>query len=190
MSVVYIVVPCFNEQEVLPSTNTHLSNKLKRLIESGKADEKSRILYVDDGSSDQTWQLISQYHEQDPHISGLKLSRNTGHQNALLSGLMVSRELADCAISLDADLQDDIEVLDEFIDNFERGCEVVYGVRKKRDTDTFFKRFTAQSFYKIMKLLGVDIVFNHADYRLMGRRALDALREYREANLFCAALCR
>lgn len=184
MPVVYIVVPCYNEQDVLPKTNKRLLGKLIRLIKSGQADEKSRILYVDDGSSDATWELITRFHNESPLISGLKLARNAGHQNALLAGLMASRESADCAISLDADLQDDIEVLGEFLKQYMQGCEVVYGVRKKRETDTLFKRITAESFYKFMNHLGIDIVFNHADYRLMGRRALDALHEYREVNIF------
>ena len=184
MPVVYFVVPCYNEEEALPETNRRLLIKLNQLIDSGRADEKSRILYVDDGSSDKTWAIIMGFHEENPGVCGLKLAHNAGHQNALLAGLMTARSHADCAISLDADLQDDIEVLDEFVDRYIEGCEVVYGVRNRRDTDTFFKRFTAESFYKLMKHLGVDVVFNHADYRLMGRRALDALRDYREVNLF------
>ena len=150
----------------------------------GLADENSRILFVDDGSRDKTWELICRYHEENRLISGVKLAHNRGHQNALLAGLMTAKEYADCAISLDADLQDDIEVLDQFVRKYEEGCEVVYGVRNKRETDTFFKRFTAESFYRVMQKLGVDVVFNHADYRLMGKRALDALSDYREINLF------
>lgn len=184
MPTVYLVVPCYNEEAVLPETCKRLLGKLESLRASGRADADSRILLVDDGSRDKTWELIAGFHEQTPDISGLKLSRNRGHQHALLAGLMTARGRADCVISLDADLQDDVEVLDQFIDKYREGCEVVYGVRNRRDTDTFFKRTTARGFYRVMQLLGVDIVFNHADYRLLGRRALDALAEYREVNLF------
>ena len=184
MPTVYLVVPCYNEEEVLPETVRRLTAKLDAMIESERADRESRILFVDDGSRDKTWALISQYHDENPLVGGVKLAHNRGHQNALLAGLMTAREYADCAISLDADLQDDIEVLDQFVDKFLGGCDVVYGVRNKRETDSFFKRTTAQGFYKFMKLLGVDVVYNHADYRLMSRRALDALSEYRETNLF------
>lgn len=184
MSTVYLVVPCYNEEEVLPETVRRLTEKLNALIEAGHADENSRFLLVDDGSKDKTWELISRFSRENPLCAGLKLAHNRGHQNALLAGLMTAREKADCAISLDADLQDDIEALDGFLQKFEEGCDVVYGVRNKRDTDSFFKRSTARGFYKVMKILGVDVVYDHADYRLMSRRALDALREYREANLF------
>ena len=184
MPTVYLVVPCYNEEEVLPETVRRLTAKLNAMIESGRADRESRILFVDDGSRDKTWALILQYHGENPLVGGVKLAHNRGHQNALLAGLMTAREYADCAVSLDADLQDDIEVLDQFVDKFLDGCDVVYGVRNKRETDSFFKRTTAQGFYKFMKVLGVDVVYNHADYRLMSRRALDALSEYRETNLF------
>ena len=184
MHIVYFVVPCFNEEEALPETNRRLLIKLGQLVDSGRADEKSRILYVDDGSRDRTWDIIMGFHSECASVCGLKLAHNAGHQNALLAGLMTAREYADCAISLDADLQDDIEVIDEFVDQYNQGCEVVYGVRNKRETDTFFKRVTAQGFYKVMKHLGVDIIYNHADYRLMGKSALDALRDYKEVNLF------
>jgi glycosyltransferase involved in cell wall biosynthesis len=182
--IVYIVVPCYNEEEVLPEANNKLVNKLNQLINTGRADNKSRILYVDDGSKDKTWELITRFHEEFNCVVGLKLAHNAGHQNALLAGLMTAKEYADCVISLDADLQDDIDVLDEFIDRYSEGFEVVYGVRNKRDTDTFFKRFTAQSFYKIMQRLGIEIVYNHADYRLMGKNALIALSDFKEVNLF------
>ncbi len=155
---------------------------------AGLADRGSRILFVDDGSRDGTWKLISQYCEQSERICGVKLAHNRGHQNALLAGLMTARRYADCAVSLDADLQDDVEVLDEFVEKFREGCDVVYGVRNKRATDTFFKRTTALGFYKFMAALGVDVVYNHADYRLMSRRALGALSEYREVNLFLRGL--
>lgn len=184
MPVVYLVIPCYNEEEVLPETCKRLAAKLEELCACGRADTNSRILLVDDGSKDNTWVCIEEWHRRSPWIHGIKLSHNQGHQQALLAGLMAARGRADCAISLDADLQDDITVLDQFIDKYREGCEVVYGVRNKRDTDTVFKRTTAKGFYRVMRLLGVDVVFNHADYRLMGRQALDALAEYREVNLF------
>lgn len=184
MPTVYLVIPCYNEEEVLPETVKRLTVKMNSMIESGRADEKSRMLLVDDGSRDRTWELISRFSEENELVSGIKLAHNRGHQNALLAGLMTAKESCDCAISLDADLQDDIEVLDQFADKFIDGCDVVYGVRNKRETDTFFKRTTAQGFYKFMKVLGVDVVYNHADYRLMSRRALEALSEYKEVNLF------
>ena len=180
----YLVVPCYNEEAVLPKTARQLESALQSLIDSGRCGASSRILFVNDGSKDRTWALIEELHRTQPHVCGLSLSRNRGHQNALLAGLMAAREVADCAISLDADLQDDISVLPEFLDKFHDGCDVVYGVRKKRETDTLFKRTTAQGFYKLMRLMGVDVVYNHADYRLMSRRALDGLAEYREVNLF------
>lgn len=181
---VYLVVPCYNEEEVLPEAVKRLTAKLQQMQQAGLAGEKSRMLFVDDGSKDRTWELISAFSAQNPLVTGLKLAHNRGHQNALLAGLMEAKDRADCAISLDADLQDDIEVLDEFVQKFLEGCDVVYGVRKKRETDTFFKRTTAQGFYKVMRILGVETVYNHADYRLMSQRALDALSEYREVNLF------
>lgn len=184
MTTLYLVVPCYNEEEVLPETNRRLKEKMCGLRETGRIGEASRILYVDDGSRDRTWALISGFHQEDPLVSGLKLAHNRGHQNALLAGLMAAMESCDCAISLDADLQDDIDVIDDFLDKFEDQCDIVYGVRKKRDTDSFFKKTTAQGFYKCMRLLGVDVVYNHADYRLMSRRALEALSEYTEVNLF------
>lgn len=188
MPVVYFVIPCYNEEKVLPETVRRLTVRLESMIASGLADRKSRMLFVDDGSRDGTWKLISEYCTQSELICGVKLAHNRGHQNALLAGLMQARTLADCAVSLDADLQDDVEVLDEFVKKFEEGCDVVYGVRNKRDTDTFFKRFTALAFYRLMDRMGVETVFNHADYRLMSRRALDALSEYREVNLFLRGL--
>lgn len=184
MPIVYLVIPCYNEEEVLPETNRRLTEKMNTMVTQGLADEKSRILYVDDGSRDQTWSLIQEYHEANPIVRGIKLAHNRGHQNALLAGLMTAMQDCDCAISLDADLQDDVDAIDEFVKKYLDGCDVVYGVRNKRDTDTFFKRFTAEGFYKVMKMLGADIVFNHADYRLMSRRALEGLSEYREVNLF------
>ena len=188
MPTVYFVIPCYNEEEVLPETAGRLTEKLKSMIASGLADEKSRMLFVDDGSRDKTWELIEKLHGENPYVDGIKLAHNRGHQNALLAGLMTAKDLSDCAVSLDADLQDDIEVLDQFVGKFLEGCDVVYGVRNKRETDSFFKRATAQGFYKFMKILGVDVVYNHADYRLMSKRALDALSEYREVNLFLRGL--
>ena len=184
MPIVYLVIPCYNEEEVLPETNRRLTEKMTTMVTHGLADEKSRILYVDDGSRDKTWSLIQEYHQANPVVRGIKLAHNRGHQNALLAGLMTAMQDCDCAISLDADLQDDVDAIDEFVKKYLDGCDVVYGVRNKRDTDTFFKRFTAEGFYKVMKMLGADIVFNHADYRLMSRRALEGLSEYREVNLF------
>ena len=182
--IVYLIIPCYNEEEVLPETIKRLTAKLNSMIHDELASPESRMLFVDDGSHDRTWELISEYHGENPLVCGVKLSHNRGHQNALLAGLMTARASADCAVSLDADLQDDIGVLDQFVKKFLQGCDVVYGVRNKRETDTFFKRTTAQGFYRFMQLLGVELVYNHADYRLMSRRALDALSEYRETNLF------
>lgn len=182
--VLYLVIPCYNEEEVLPETTKRLTEKLYNMIHADMIDRDSRILFVDDGSRDDTWQLIEMYSAAVPYVDGVKLAHNRGHQNALLAGLMTAMPLCDCAISLDADLQDDIDVIDAFVQKYAEGCDVVYGVRNKRDTDTFFKRTTAEGFYKFMKLLGVDVVFNHADYRLMSRRALEGLSEYREVNLF------
>lgn len=184
MPTVYFVIPCYNEEPVLNETTKRLTDKMNSMISKGLADDKSRILYVDDGSRDKTWQIISALNDQNPMVEGIKLAHNRGHQNAVLAGLMTAMDRCDCAISLDADLQDDTEVIDQFVEKFMEGCDVVYGVRNKRETDTFFKRTTAVGFYKVMKLLGVDVVFNHADYRLMSRRAIEALSEYREVNLF------
>jgi glycosyltransferase involved in cell wall biosynthesis len=184
MPTVYFVIPCYNEEAVLPETTKRLLEKLRSMKEAGLSDEKSRILYVDDGSKDATWRLISQYHQENPQVEGIKLAHNRGHQNAVLAGLMTAKDRCDCAISLDADLQDDVDALDAFVQKYLEGCDVVYGVRNKRDTDSFFKKTTAEGFYKVMKRLGVELVFNHADYRLMSRRALDALSEYKEVNLF------
>ena len=181
----YIVVPCYKEQEVLPETSRRLKEKVLALRAQGKISDKSRIMFVNDGSSDNTWPIISQLHEQETDIfSGVNLSRNRGHQNALLAGLLTAVNYADMIISMDADLQDDINAVDAMVDHYHEGYEVVYGVRSKRDTDTFFKRFTAEGFYKVMKALGVDIVFNHADYRLMSRRAVEGLAQFGEVNLF------
>ena len=181
---VYFVIPCYNEEAVLAETTKRLTEKLLSMKEKGLADDKSRILYVDDGSKDKTWEIIDGFNKSNEFVEGVKLAHNRGHQNALMAGLMTAMKKADCAISLDADLQDDTDVLDEFVAKYMDGCDVVYGVRNKRDTDTFFKKTTAEGFYKFMKILGVDIVFNHADYRLMSKRALEGLAEYSEVNLF------
>lgn len=184
MSIVYFVIPCYNEEAVLPETVKELTAQMQSMIQEGLADEKSRMLFVDDGSKDHTWELIEKFRSENPLVNGIKLAHNRGHQNALLAGLMTAKDEADCAISLDADLQDDVSVLPQFVQKFQSGCDVVYGVRNKRETDTWFKRTSAEGFYKVMGKLGVDIVFNHADYRLMSKRALDALSEYKEVNLF------
>ena len=181
----YIVVPCYKEQEVLPETSRRLKEKVLALRAQGKISDKSRIMFVNDGSSDNTWPIIRQLHEQEPDLfSGVNLSRNRGHRNALLAGLLTAVNYADMIISMDADLQNDINAVDAMVDHYHEGYEVVYGVRSKRDTDTFFKRFTAEGFYKVMKALCVDIVFNHADYRLMSRRAVEGLAQFGEVNLF------
>ena len=183
-SICYIVIPCYNEEEVLPETAKRMQVKMNTLIESGMIDAESRILFVDDGSKDKTWEYIKTLHEQNSLFSGLKLSRNKGHQNALLAGLMAAKERADAIISMDADLQDDINAIDEMIMKYHEGCDIVYGVRKKRETDSFFKRVTAEAFYRLMNHLGANTVFNHADYRLMSKRAVEALAEFKEVNLF------
>ena len=181
----YIVVPCYKEQEVLPETSKRLKAKILELRKQGKISDRSRVMFVNDGSSDDTWPIISRLHEQEPDIfSGVNLSRNRGHQNALLAGLMTAVNYADMIISMDADLQDDINAVDGMVDAYHEGFEVVYGVRSKRETDTFFKRFTAEGFYKVMLALGVNIVYNHADYRLMSRRAVEGLAQFSEVNLF------
>ncbi len=180
----YLVVPCFNEEEVLPETSQRLKENLTSLIKCGLAGEKSKILFVDDGSTDETWKIIQNNHFSDPIFSGVKLSCNKGHQNALLAGLMTAMPLADVTISLDADLQDDIDCLNEFMFKYYDGCDIVYGVRSDRTTDNFFKRWSAQCFYKIMKKFCNNIVYNHADYRLMSKRALEGLESFREVNLF------
>lgn len=182
--ILYIVVPCYNEEEVLPETSRRLKEKMGVLLTAGKIAEGSRVLFVDDGSRDATWRLISELHESDPMFAGVKLSRNRGHQNALLAGLMTAKEKADVTISMDADLQDDIDAMDEMLAKYAEGCDIVYGVRSSRKKDTFFKRVTAQGFYRLQHRMGADTVYNHADYRLMSRRAIDALAQFREKNLF------
>jgi len=185
MITLYLVVPCYNEEEVLPETSRRLKDKLTALVGTGKITDKSRVLFVDDGSRDKTWEIICALHDEDERFGGVKLSRNRGHQNALMAGLTTSLEHpCDAVISLDADLQDDIDAIDRMVDSCINGNDVVYGVRSARATDTFFKRTTAQGFYKIMKMLGVDLVYDHADYRLLSRRALEGLMQFDEVNLF------
>ena len=180
----YVVIPCYKEEAVLPETAKRMKIKMQSLMDAGKISENSRVMFVNDGSKDRTWEIIRQLHEGDKLFSGVNLSRNRGHQNALLAGLTAAVQHADMLISMDADLQDDINAMDGMIDAYHEGCEVVYGVRSSRKTDTFFKRFTAEAFYKLMKAMGVDIVFNHADYRLMSRRAVEGLSQFKEVNLF------
>lgn len=182
--ILYMVIPCYNEEEALPETARQLKAKMSHFIEHDIVSEKSRILLVNDGSKDNTWQMIQSLCEEDPVFAGVCLSRNRGHQNALLAGLMTAKEHADVSISLDADLQDDIGAMDRMLEQYYAGSDVVYGVRSSRKTDTVFKRVSAQGFYKMLKLLGVDVVYNHADYRLMSRRALEGLAEFDEVNLF------
>ena len=180
----FCVLPCYNEEEVLPETARRLRQKLGCLIEDGRIASDSRVLLVDDGSSDGTWSLIESLHREDELFQGVRLSHNRGHQNALLAGLMTALPLCDLTISMDADLQDDIDAMDEMISRYDEGADIVYGVRGSRATDTFFKRGTAEGYYKLMQGMGVEIVYDHADYRLMSRAALEALSEFKEVNLF------
>lgn len=182
--ILYMVIPCYNEEEVLHETARQLKEKYQKLISSQKISEKSRIVFVNDGSKDRTWSIIKELHEQDKMFSGVNLSRNRGHQNALLGGLMTVKDCADMVISMDADLQDDIGVIDAMVDEYYKGNDIVYGARSKREKDSFFKRFTAESFYKLTNALGGEVVFNHADCRLMSKRALEGLAEFKEVNLF------
>lgn len=180
----YVVVPCYNEQEVLPETARRLRDKLLQLMSQGRISRTSRILFVNDGSKDDTWAIIQRLHVGNHLFSGLNLTRNRGHQNALLAGLMYAKDQAHMVISMDADLQDDIDAVDEMVDKYLEGVDIVYGVRSSRKQDTFFKRTTAEGFYRLMNALGAETVFNHADYRLMSRRALEGLAQFHEANLF------
>ncbi len=184
MGRLFCVIPCYNEQEVLPETSARIRAKINDLISKGKIDPDSRVVFVNDGSKDATWEIITKLHKEDPVFQGINLSKNMGHQNALLAGLMTVKEICDVSISMDADLQDDINAIEEMIDKYNEGCDVVYGVRSARTTDTFFKRATAEGFYKVMNGLGANTVYNHADYRLMSRRALLGLAEFGEVNLF------
>ncbi|MBQ7431476.1 MAG: glycosyltransferase family 2 protein [Butyrivibrio sp.] len=180
----FCVVPCYNEEEVLPETSSRLKRKVNELIQQGLVSQDSRIVFVNDGSKDATWSIISRLHEEDEIFQGINLSRNRGHQNALLAGLMTVKSICDMAISLDADLQDDIDAIDEMVKKYHEGIDVVYGVRSSRQTDTFFKKATAEGFYKLMNAMGANTVYNHADYRLMSKRALEGLAQFGEVNLF------
>ncbi len=182
--ILYIVVPCYNEEAVLPETSKRLKAKVESLVSAGKISPQSRIMFVNDGSKDRTWEMITALHQSDPVFSGVNLSRNRGHQNALLAGLMTAKDKCDMAISMDADLQDDVDAVDAMVEKYHDGCDIVYGVRSSRKKDTFFKRFTAEGFYRVMNLLGAETVFNHADYRLMSKRALEGLSQFEEVNLF------
>ena len=182
--ILYIVIPCYNEEAVIRETAKRVAMKMQELYDQELISAESRILFVDDGSKDMTWPMIEALHADNPIYQGVKLSRNKGHQNALVAGLSVAVKRADMIISMDADLQDDIGAVDGFIAKYYEGCEVVYGVRSAREKDTFFKKFTAQGFYKLMQAMGVDIVYNHADYRLMSKSAVEELLNFKEVNLF------
>lgn len=184
MPVLYIVIPCYNEQEVLPITAPLFLQKITDLSAAGKISPDSRVLFVNDGSKDDTWKIICDLAARDPHYLGICQSRNRGHQNAVLAGLMEAKDRCDITISIDCDGQDDINAMDAMVDAYRDGCEVVYGVRSKRDTDTFFKRFTAESFYKLLNAMGAEVLFNHADYRLMSARVLKEFANFKEVNLF------
>lgn len=186
--ILYLVIPCYNEEEVLHETSKRLLEKMNTMIASEFISNKSKILFVNDGSKDKTWSIIEELHSKNDIFSGVNLSRNRGHQAALLAGLMTAKEYSGMTISLDADLQDDVDVIDKFVAQYYDGCDIVYGVRSSRQTDTLFKRITALAFYKFMHTLGVDMVYNHADYRLMSKRALEGLSEYKEVNLFLRGL--
>ncbi len=187
-TVLAIVVPCYNEEEVLPQTNQQLRGLLDTMMRDGLVGQGSYLLYVDDGSRDRTWMIIEGYSNSDAHVRGLKLAGNVGHQNALMAGLETARQDADIIVSIDADLQDDIKAIPEMVKKYDDGCDIVYGVRRKRTTDTLFKRTTAQMFYRFMSGMGVKSVYNHADFRLMSQRAVDALCQYEERNLFLRGL--
>ncbi|WP_164174508.1 glycosyltransferase family 2 protein [Ruminococcus flavefaciens] len=181
----YMVVPCYNEQEVLPETSKQLKAKYTALMEQGLISRESRIVFVNDGSADQTWSIIQELHRTEPQFfSGIDLAHNSGHQNAVLAGLMTVKDICDMCITMDADLQDDINTIDEMVRKYYEGNQVVYGVRSARDTDTFFKKFTAEGFYKFMKVMGTDVIYNHADFRLMSKRVLQELANFKEVNLF------
>ena len=180
----YIVVPCYNEQEVLPITSQIFVKKLEELSSSGEISEESRVLFVNDGSRDKTWDIIKELSESNKWVEGISLSRNRGHQNALLGGLMYAKDRCDITVSIDADGQDDVNAINEMVKEYKNGCEIVYGVRAARKTDTFFKRTTAEGFYKFMRFMGAEVVYNHADYRLLSSRALDELANFKEVNIF------
>lgn len=179
-----IVVPCYNEQEVLPITAPMFLAKIKSLAQAGQITQDSRVMFVNDGSRDDTWNIITRLAEEDEHFIGISQSRNRGHQNAVLAGLMTAKDMCDITISIDCDGQDDINAMDGMVAAYHEGCEIVYGVRSRRDTDTFFKRFTAESFYKLLNAMGAEVVYNHADYRLISSRALQELAKFKEVNIF------
>ena len=182
--ILYVVIPCYNEEEVIKETTKRIKEKMISLIKEEKISKQSKVMFVNDGSTDKTWELIENISKEDSIFTGICLSRNRGHQNALLAGLMVSKEYADIVISMDADLQDDINAIDEMIEKYNNGSDIVYGVRKSRKKDSFFKRTTAQGFYRFMSKMGVDIVYNHADFRLTSKRVLDSFEDFKEVNLF------
>lgn len=182
--ILYVVIPCYNEEEVIDETTRQLTRKIGNLIEENKISKNSKVMYVNDGSKDKTWKKIKSINKENELFTGITLTRNRGHQNALLAGLLTAKKYADVIISMDADLQDDINVIDEMLDKYKSGNDIVYGVRSSRKKDSFFKRVTAENYYKIMKLLGVDCVYNHADYRLTSKRVLDELENFKEVNLF------
>ena len=182
--ILYIVIPCYNEEQVLPITCSMFLEKIKSLVQKEKISDDSRVLFVNDGSKDKTWEIIKQLAKEDYHYKGISQSRNRGHQNAVLAGLMEAKDVCDITISIDCDGQDDINAMDAMVDAYLDGCEIVYGVRSKRDTDTFFKRFTAEGFYKVMNWMGAEVVFNHADYRLVSSRVLQEFANYKEVNIF------
>ena len=182
--VLYIVIPCYNEEAVLPITAPMFLQKITDLAAAGKISPESRVLFVNDGSKDKTWQIITELANSDLHYIGISQSRNRGHQNAVLAGLMEAKDRCDITISIDCDGQDDINAMDAMVDAYRDGCEIVYGVRSKRDTDTFFKRFTAEGFYKLLNTMGAEVVYNHADYRLMSARALQEFAKFKEVNLY------
>lgn len=184
MNILYIIIPCYNEETVLPITSKLFLDKLNSLIKSGKVSNNSRILFVNDGSKDKTWEIICSLAKQDEHFIGISQSRNRGHQNAVLAGLMEAKDKCNITISIDCDGQDDLNAMDEMVDQYLQGCEIVYGVRSKRDTDTFFKRFTAEGFYKLLNWMGAEVVYNHADYRLVSSRVLKEFANFKEVNLF------
>lgn len=184
LPILYIIIPCYNEESVLPITSSMFLDKINELVAAGKIADNSRILFVNDGSKDQTWEIIQELAEKDPHYIGICQSRNRGHQNAVLAGLMEAKDNCDITISIDCDGQDDMNAMNEMVEAYLDGCEVVYGVRSKRDTDTFFKRFTAEGFYKLLNWMGVEVVFNHADYRLLSSRVLQEFANFKEVNIF------
>ena len=184
LPILYIIVPCYNEEEVLPITCELFLRKIKELVSMGKISDDSRVLFVNDGSRDRTWEIICDLSKKDEHYIGISQSRNRGHQNSVLAGLMTAKDMCDITISIDCDGQDDVNAMDKMVDEYLNGCEIVYGVRSKRDTDTFFKRFTAESFYKLLNKMGAEVVYNHADYRLISSRVLQEFANFKEVNIF------